>query len=122
MGLSHAYFIEIKTNTNIMLKINLTDDIFYVGVNDRKTDLFENHMELPNGVSYNSYLIVDEKVALIDPVEVSFMAEFLFKIKSVLGDRKIDYLVINHDEPDHSGAVPGWYCRYPQRCRCHRPE
>ena len=81
MGLSHAYFIEIKTNTNIMLKINLTDDIFYVGVNDRKTDLFENHMELPNGVSYNSYLIVDEKVALIDPVEVSFMAEFIFKIK-----------------------------------------
>ena len=64
-----------------MLKINLTDDIFYVGVNDRKTELFENHMELPNGVSYNSYLIVDEKVALIDPVEVSFMAEFLFKIK-----------------------------------------
>ena len=113
MGLSHAYFIEIKTNTNIMLKINLTDDIFYVGVNDRKTDLFENHMELPNGVSYNSYLIVDEKVALIDPVEVSFMAEFLFNIKSVLGDRKIDYLVINHDEPDHSGAVRAIVQEYP---------
>ena len=97
-----------------MLKINLTDDIFYVGVNDRKTELFENHMELPNGVSYNSYLIVDEKVALIDPVEVSFMAEFLFKIKTVLGDRKIDYLVINHDEPDHSGAVRAIVQEYPE--------
>lgn len=96
-----------------MLKIKLTDDIFYVGVNDRRTDLFENHMELPNGVSYNSYLIVDEKVALIDPVEVSFMAEFLFKIKSILGDRKIDYLVINHDEPDHSGAVRAIVQEYP---------
>lgn len=96
-----------------MLKIKLTDDIFYVGVNDRRTDLFENHMELPNGVSYNSYLIVDDKVALIDPVEVSFMAEFLFKIKSILGDRKIDYLVINHDEPDHSGAVRAIVQEYP---------
>lgn len=102
-----------ENNREGMLKIKLTEDIFYVGVNDRKTELFENHMELPNGVSYNSYLIVDEKVALIDPVEVSFMAEFLFKIKSVLGDRKIDYLVINHDEPDHSGAVRAIVQEYP---------
>ena len=104
--------VETKQNID-MLKINLTNDIYYVGVNDRKTELFENHMELPNGVSYNSYLIVDEKIALIDPVEVSFMAEFLFKIKSVIGDRKIDYLVINHDEPDHSGAVRAIVQEYP---------
>ena len=58
-----------------MQQIQLTENIYYVGVNDRHTDLFENHMELPNGVSYNSYLIVDEKVALIDPVEAEVGAE-----------------------------------------------
>jgi flavorubredoxin len=64
-----------------MQQIQLTENIFYVGVNDRRTDRFENHIELPNGVSYNSYLIVDEKVALIDPVEAGFIEEYLFKIK-----------------------------------------
>ena len=88
-----------------MKQIELTDNIFYVGVNDRRTNLFENHMELPNGVSYNSYLIVDEKVALIDPVEAGFIEEYLFKIKTVLKDRKVDYLIINHDEPDHSSSI-----------------
>lgn len=88
-----------------MNHIKLADNVYYVGVNDRRTELFENHMELPNGVSYNSYLIVDDKVTLIDPVEQGFMSEYLFKIKSILGDRKVDYLIINHDEPDHSGAV-----------------
>ena len=67
-----------------MQQIQLTENIFYVGVNDRRTDRFENHMELPNGVSYNSYLIVDDKVALIDPVEAGFIEEYLFKVKSVL--------------------------------------
>ena len=93
---------EISLN---MKQIELTDNIYYVGVNDRRTDLFENHMELPNGVSYNSYLIVDDKVALIDPVESGFLEEYLFKIKSVLKDRKVDYLIINHDEPDHSSSI-----------------
>ena len=58
-----------------MQQIQLTENIYYVGVNDRRTDRFENHMELPNGVSYNSYLIVDEQVALIDPVEAGFIEE-----------------------------------------------
>ena len=66
-----------------MNQIQLTENIYYVGVNDRHTNMFENHMELPNGVSYNSYLIVDDKVALIDPVEANFLEEYLFKVKSV---------------------------------------
>ena len=73
-----------------MQQIQLTENIYYVGVNDRRTDMFENHMELPNGVSYNSYLIVDDKVALIDPVEAGFIEEYLFKVKSALQGRKID--------------------------------
>lgn len=96
-----------------MNQIQLTDNIFYVGVNDRRTELFENHMELPNGVSYNSYLIVDEQVALIDPVEIGFMAEHLHKIKSVIGDRAIDYLIVNHAEPDHSGSLAFLLKEYP---------
>lgn len=97
-----------------MNQIKLTDNIFYVGVNDRRTDLFENHMELPNGVSYNSYLIVDEKVALIDPVEAGFIEEYLFKVKSVLQGRKVDYLIINHDEPDHSSSIAAVLREWPE--------
>lgn len=96
-----------------MQQIQLTENIFYVGVNDRRTDLFENHMELPNGVSYNSYLIVDEKVALIDPVEAGFFDEYLFKVKTVLKGRKVDYLIINHDEPDHSGSIAAVLREFP---------
>ena len=97
-----------------MQQIQLSENIYYVGVNDRHTDLFENHMELPFGVSYNSYLIVDEKVALIDPVEANFLEEYLFKVKSVLQGRKVDYLIINHDEPDHSSTVAAVLREYPE--------
>ena len=96
------------------MKIELAKDIYYVGVNDRRTEMFENHMELPNGVSYNSYLIVDEKVALIDPVEPEFMAQYMFQIKHILGDRKVDYLIVNHDEPDHSGSVGAVLREWPE--------
>jgi len=92
----------------------LAENIFYVGVNDRHTSHFENHIELPNGVSYNSYLIIDEQVTLIDPVESEFMAQYLFQIKNILGDRKIDYLVVNHDEPDHSGSVGAVIREWPE--------
>ena len=107
---------DVFTTQNVtqMEQIKLTENIYYVGVNDRHTDLFENHMELPNGVSYNSYLIVDEKVALIDPVEANFLEEYLFKVKSVLKDRKVDYLIINHDEPDHSSTVAAVLREYPE--------
>ncbi len=96
-----------------MQQTKLTENIYYVGVNDRRNDLFENHMELPNGVSYNSYLIVDGKTALIDPVEADFLEEYLFKVKTALAGRPLDYLVINHDEPDHSGSIAAVIREYP---------
>jgi len=83
----------------------ITDKIFYVGVNDRNKSLFEGLWPLPNGVSYNAYLVVDEKVALIDTVEVDFFMPFLENIREVLGERPIDYVVVNHMEPDHSGSL-----------------
>ena len=83
----------------------ITNNIYYVGVNDRNKNLFEGLWPLPNGVSYNSYLIVDEKVCLIDTVEVDFFTQFLENIQEVIGDRPIDYLVVNHMEPDHSGSI-----------------
>jgi flavorubredoxin len=83
----------------------ITNKIYYVGVNDRNKSLFEGLWPLPNGVSYNAYLIDDEKVALVDTVEVDFFMPFLENIREVLGDRKIDYVVVNHMEPDHSGSL-----------------
>lgn len=97
-----------------MKQIQLAENIYYVGVNDRHTQRFENHIELPNGVSYNSYLIVDQQVAIIDPVEAGFTEIQLQLIKSVLGDRKVDYLIVNHDEPDHSGALAALLREYPE--------
>lgn len=85
--------------------INLTDKIFYVGVNDRRTHLFENLWPLERGVAYNSYVINDHKVALIDTVEIGHVDQFLKKVRAVIGDKPIDYLVINHMEPDHAGSV-----------------
>lgn len=85
--------------------MKITERIYYVGVNDRNKTLFEGLWPLPNGVSYNSYLIDDEKVCLIDTVESDFFAQFIENIQEVIGDRPIDYLVINHMEPDHSGSI-----------------
>ena len=80
-------------------------DIFYVGVNDRQKHKFENMIPLPHGVSYNAYLIMDEKTALVDTVEVSFGDIFIDKLQSQLQGRPLDYLIINHMEPDHSGSI-----------------
>lgn len=86
--------------------MELKEKVYYVGVNDRTKALFENLWPLPYGVSYNSYLIVDdEMVALIDTVDVAFFEVYLKKIRSIIGDRKINYLIINHMEPDHSGSI-----------------
>lgn len=75
--------------------IEITNKIYYVGVNDRNKHRFEGLWPLPNGVSYNSYIIDDEKVALVDTVEVDFFTQFLENIHEVIGDREIDYLIIN---------------------------
>ena len=87
------------------MKTEITDGIHYVGVNDRKKHIFEGLWPLPYGVSYNSYIIADEKVALIDTVEADFFTLYLDNIRSVIGDRPIDYIIINHMEPDHSGSL-----------------
>lgn len=83
----------------------IAKDIYYVGVNDRQKHKFENMISLPNGVSYNSYLIMDEKTALVDTVDISFGDIFIEKIQSQLQGRTLDYLIINHMEPDHSGSI-----------------
>ena len=90
------------------------DRVFYVGVNDDDKVLFEGLWPLPVGVSYNSYLVVDEKVALVDTVENGFEEEYLANIDEVIGDRPVDYLVVNHMEPDHSSLVALMIERYPQ--------
>jgi len=96
-----------------MQQVNLSQDIYYLGVNDRRTHLFENLWPIPYGISYNSYLIVDEKVTLIDTVERAFIDDYFDSIDRILGDRQVDYLVINHMEPDHSGALNAIVRRYP---------
>lgn len=97
-----------------MQKVNLSEDIYYLGFNDRRTNLFENIWPIPHGISYSSYLIVDEKIALIDTVERSFIDDYLDQIEDVIGDRKVDYLIINHMEPDHSGALKAIVQKYPE--------
>ena len=94
--------------------VKLSEKIHWIGVNDRKTHLFENLWPLENGVAYNSYLINDDKVALVDTVEHSSSEEYLDKIQSIIGNEKtIDYLIINHMEPDHSGAIRSIVEKYP---------
>ena len=91
----------------------ISGKIFYVGVNDTDKVQFEGLWPLPYGVSYNSYLVVDEKVALIDTVECGFEEEFLSNIEEAIGDRHIDYLVVNHMEPDHSSLIEYVMEKYP---------
>lgn len=88
-----------------MSKMNITEQILYVGVNDREIDLFEGQYIVPNGVSYNSYLIMDEKIALMDTVDARKSEEWLSNIKVILGTRQPDYLVVSHMEPDHAGSI-----------------
>ena len=92
----------------------ISDRIFYVGVNDDDKVLFEGLWPLPVGVSYNSYIVKDEKIALIDTVESGFEEEFLSNIDEVVEGRMIDYLIVNHMEPDHSSLIALMLERYPQ--------
>ena len=92
----------------------ITDNIYYLGVNDRHKALFEGLWPLPCGVSYNAYLIDDEKTCLIDTVEADFFLPFLEHLRERLGDRQLDYVVVNHMEPDHSGSLALLRAYYPQ--------
>ena len=93
----------------------ITDGILYAGVNDRVTDRFEALWPLPYGVSYNSYIVLGaEKTALIDTVEVGTLPDYMLAIHELIGDKGVDYVVINHMEPDHSGGIPFVLEKYPQ--------
>ena len=94
-------------------KKTIADNIYYVGVNDRQKEFFENYLPLPEGITYNSYLIVDEKTALIDTVDIAFADVYLAKIDAILKGKTIDYLIVNHVEPDHAGAVGIIKQKYP---------
>jgi flavorubredoxin len=91
----------------------IVENIFYVGVNDRQKDLFENYLPLPEGVAYNSYLILDEKTTLIDTVDIAFVEVYFAKIDAILKGRDIDYLIVNHVEPDHAGSIGRLKQKYP---------
>jgi flavorubredoxin len=92
---------------------NITEDLYWVGGNDRRLALFENIHPIQRGVSYNSYLLLDEKTVLFDTVDWSICRQFLENIKAVLGDRTLDYMVINHMEPDHAACIEEIILRYP---------
>ena len=92
----------------------ITDSIYYVGVNDRMKERFENLWEIPSGVAYNAYLIVDEKTTLIDTVDVCYSDIFFHKLDQILQGRPVDYLIINHMEPDHGGSIGLLRQRYPE--------
>ena len=91
----------------------ITDTIKYIGVNDHKIDLFEGQYDVPNGISYNSYAIIDDKIAIMDTVDASFTHEWLDNIQATLGNRAPDYLVIQHMEPDHSANIMNFVKAYP---------
>ncbi len=91
----------------------ISDTIKYIGVNDHKIDLFEGQYVVPNGMAYNSYAIIDEKIAIMDTVDQNFTHEWLDNISSVLGDRTPDYLIVQHMEPDHSANIHNFVKNYP---------
>lgn len=96
-----------------MKDITITDSVVYIGVDDKSIDLFESQYDVPNGISYNSYLILDEKVALMDTVDARGTEEWLLKLEHALKDKVIDYLVVSHMEPDHAGNIQNLMDKYP---------
>ena len=94
--------------------MQVTDSIRYVGVNDHQVDLYEGQYQVPNGMSYNSYVILDEKVAVMDTVDIHFGEEWMANVKAVLAGRTPDYLIVQHMEPDHSANISRFLEEYPQ--------
>ncbi|MBE7020221.1 MAG: FprA family A-type flavoprotein [Ruminococcaceae bacterium] len=94
--------------------MQITDNIYYIGVNDKKIDLFEGQYKVSNGMAYNSYLISDEKIAVMDSVEKSFGAEWISNIEKILNGKKPDYLIIQHMEPDHSANIGMFMEKFPE--------
>ncbi len=94
--------------------MKITNDIKYIGVNDRRIDLFEGQYVVPNGMAYNSYVILDEKIAVMDTVDASFTCEWLDNLKNALNGKEPDYLIVQHMEPDHSGSIIDFVRAYPR--------
>lgn len=94
--------------------MDVTKSIKYIGVNDHEIDLFEGQYIVPNGMAYNSYAIIDEKIAIMDTVDAAFVAQWLDNIKSTLGEKTPDYLVVQHMEPDHSAGIVAFAEAYPE--------
>lgn len=94
--------------------MNVTKDISYIGVNDHEIDLFEGQYVVPNGMAYNSYVIIDEKIAVMDTVDKNFTEQWLNNLEAELGGRKPDYLVVQHMEPDHSANIKIFADKYPE--------
>lgn len=94
--------------------MEITNNVKYVGVNDHQVDLFEGQYQVPNGMAYNSYIILDKKIAVMDTVDGAFAEEWLQNVEQVLAGRTPDYLVIQHMEPDHSASIPAFLQRYPE--------
>ena len=92
----------------------ITDSVYWVGGSDRRLALFENLFPIPRGVAYNAYLILDEKTALMDTVDASIGAQFLQNVAHVLGGRPLDYLIIDHMEPDHCANIEALVLRFPR--------
>ena len=93
--------------------MKITNDIKYVGVNDHQVDLFEGQYVVPNGMAYNSYVVLDEKIAVMDTVEIHFTREWLDNVETALDGRTPDYLVVQHMEPDHSANIQNFMKKYP---------
>ncbi len=93
--------------------MNITKDVKYIGVNDHAIDLFEGQYEVPNGMAYNSYVILDDKIAVMDTVDAAFGDEWLKNLEDALGDRTPDYLIVQHMEPDHSANIVRFMEKYP---------
>ena len=92
----------------------ITDSVYYVGVNDRTIDLFEGMYEVPNGVAYNSYVVLDKETSVFDTVDAAYTEEWLSNVAEVLGDRSPDYLIVQHMEPDHSASIEKFVQKYPK--------
>ena len=92
--------------------MEITNTIKYVGVNDHRIDLFEGQYKVPNGMSYNSYVIIDEKIAVLDTADARFKDEWLKNVSDAIGNREPDYLVVHHMEPDHSSNIKNFLDKY----------
>lgn len=108
-----CYNITTENEVRRLGMTNITEDIKYIGVNDREIDLFEGQYEVPNGMAYNSYVILDKKVAVMDTVDRHFTAEWLKNLESALAGRQPDYLIVQHMEPDHSAGIAEFSAAYP---------